>query len=104
MDIFADFPESARNDVKKGKDLDDFSKYLIELYIKVGSFFGWSWDQFLDTPWDAIDYMNMDIDERLLQYNTATAHSGMESGPRPLSYMHLSILLAMASMFGSKDE
>ncbi len=69
--------------------------YLIELYKKVGSFYNWSYNEFMETPFEVIKKLNDDIDKKIDQINNGNVGF--------VSYPQLFVALGIALAFGGKD-
>ena len=74
---------------------DPIDEYKIALYMKVGLFFGWSWQEFLATPVPVTKRLGEEIDFRL---------ENLDSDQIFLNYDCISMLLAIAKAFGGKKE
>lgn len=67
----------------------------IDLYMKVGLFCGWSWEDFKNTPYAVIKYINTEIDSRLKK---ATFKGNF------LTWDQLSIQIALARAFSPETH
>ena len=85
------------------ENLDDRKRYKVEEYLKVGLFCGWSWREFEETPLWVRKYISNSLDEKLSQYLPQDSQGG-ESGPPPISWFHIALLLSLSSLFGGKDK
>lgn len=88
-------------------DLPEKLQYNVALYLKVGLFCGWSWQEFHDTPLWVTDEISKEIDRRLKPYLDSMAKSssgGSSKAIMPLDFNHLSILLALATAFGGGSD
>lgn len=102
MTDFQEFPDHVvQEEVEEKSDINPMLEYRIHQYDKVGAYYGWTWQDFERTPVEVVEYLNKMIDKKLAPYNKPS--SGGKSGPLPFSYLHLSILLALAAMFGDDE-
>lgn len=83
--------EGIENDSLLGP-IDD---YKIQLYMKVGKYFGWSWQDFEATPLPIIKELSLEIDHRMEHI--------MEPGMY-LDYGMLGVLIAIAKAFGGSKS
>ena len=79
----------------EGIDEDDLlgaiDNYQVQLYIKVGGYFGWSWQEFMATPMPIIKELALEIDHRMEHL--------MDPG-HYLNYNMLGMLAAIAKVLG----
>lgn len=66
-----------------------YEDYLVDLYMKVGLFCHWSWNQFEDTPTWAVQKINSRIDKKIEEEQI-------------INYDHLILLLVLSKAFGGK--
>ena len=102
------FPQHTIQKIEEAEksDLSEKEQYDIQEYLKVGLFCGWNWNEYLDTPPWVIEAISKEIDKRLAQYNKSKGIGVDDGKPKlmPLNFMHLSLLLALSSLFGSEGE
>lgn len=75
--------------------LGPIEDYQIQLYMKVGTYFGWSWQEFMATPLPIIKELALEIDHRMEHLN----EPGMY-----LNYNMISFLMAIAKAFGGSKS
>lgn len=66
-----------------------YDEYLYELYDKVGAFYRWSWNDFMDTELKVIQGLSKKIDSRMEDLDNNI-----------LNWDHLVFLLVLAKAFG----
>lgn len=89
-------------ETKKGPNLDSFEAaaeaqkeeytyddYLVDLYIKVGLFCNWSWQDFENTEIKVVQKINSRIDKKIDEEQI-------------INYQHLVLLLVMSKVLGGK--
>lgn len=101
-EVFSDIPESIREKSEE-EPLDPFYELLYKTYTKIQFFLGWDYDKFLITPWEVIEYLIKDIDERLSTI-PRPKHSSSGKGITPINSFHLALILALNSLFGESSE
>ena len=96
---YDDSPESKVQEDYTALDQD------IELYWKVGYFFGWSWQEYDATPRYVTEKLSAKIDETLTElFGTDTVESVPGAKINLPFYRYLEVLLAIGKAFGgSKD-
>ena len=75
--------------------LGPIEDYQVQLYMKVGTYFGWSWQEFIATPLPVIKELALEIDHRMEHI--------MEPGMY-LDYNMLGVLIAVAKAFGGSKS
>lgn len=77
----------------------------IELYWKVGYFFGWSWQEYDATPRYVTEKLSTKIDETLTElFGTDTVESAPGSKINLPFYRYLEVLLAIGKAFGGGED
>lgn len=92
-DLFDSAIDYITEEPEKEYTLDDFD---IDRYWKVGFFFGWSWQDYENTPDHVIDRLSEKIDEAMEQINN-------DNMTLP-HWRYLEVLLAIGRAFGGKKE
>lgn len=87
FDLIMQFGDPNLKHEKKEPTCTDF---WMDVYDKVGAWYGWSVDQFLDTPINMIFILSEKIDKKLT--DVETKHF--------LSWRHLELLITLAKAFG----
>ena len=80
-------------------DLDEYEKYLMDLYLFVGGYFHWS----------PTDFENMDINKVLylrdkLLDSLEESLDDTNTKAMPINWNHWALLLTMRKVFGSKPN
>lgn len=76
------------------EDVNPLDEYRIALYMKVGLFFGWSWQDFEATPLPVTERLSEEIDFRLENADSDIC----------LNWNGLAFFLAIAKAFGKGSE
>jgi hypothetical protein len=77
------------------EDKDPFFEYRIMLYMKVGTFFNWSWQEFELTPLPVSERLSEEIDFRL---------QNLGESPLMLNWTALAVLEAMMRALGGSKS
>ncbi len=112
--VFEPYDDDFSDSIPEESILDEESllpadiAYEVSLYLKVGLFCGWSWQEFQDTPILIREAISMEIDNRLKPYIEGMEASARKSGKAgkgllPLNFFHLSLLLALSTMLGGDE-
>ena len=74
-------------------DISPYMDYKIQLYLKVGLYCNWSWQEFCETPYPVIKYISDEMDFRLEHHDTNI-----------FNWQMLAFLLAIRRAFGGKEQ
>lgn len=77
-------------DQSKKKDYD-FTDFLIDLYDKVGGYYGWSYLEFEETPFEIVLRLNKLIDDKMSKIGDGEI----------INFQYLNTYMAIAKAFGA---
>lgn len=87
--IVEDAFDVAARAARKERTFDD---YIVDLYDKVGGYYGLSFLEFMDMPYSMIKRLNAKIDERIESIEEGGFYNST----------HIAVYLAIAKAFGGK--